>query len=61
MTEKQEETCKALRRAWREFCDKVNKMGNVTLNGDAREEFKGDDIKAFAFVAYCRIAEDLRK
>jgi len=61
VTERQEQTCKALRRAWREFTDKVNKMGNVSLHANVREECRGEDIVAFHFAAYTPIDEDLPK
>lgn len=38
MTERQEQTVKALRRAWREFAEKVNRMGNVTLISEVDEK-----------------------
>ncbi len=57
MTEKQEQAEKALRRAWREFCEKVHKMGNVTLHADLRETTKGADITGFGFHAHAEIHE----
>lgn len=57
MSEKREETAKALRRAWREFTEKVNRMGNVTLHCDVRESISGDALTAINFVAHAGIEE----
>ncbi len=56
VTEREEQTAKALRRAWREFTDKVNRMGNVTLHTSVEEREHGDP-PTFDFHAYTRITD----
>lgn len=56
MTEQQERAAKALRRAWREFTDKVNAMGNVTLDVATVKECEVPGVE-FQFWAVARVDE----
>lgn len=57
MTERQEQATKALRRAWREFCDKVNRMGGVELTTSVDERERNGDAAVVEFYGRVRIDE----
>lgn len=57
MSEQREHAEKALRRAWREFCEKVHKMGNVSMHATCREDTRGEGVLGFGFHADVRIEE----